>query len=264
MTGPGGGLPTSLEGGETMSDLRARPRGTTPRGSVLLLLAAASVALAACGGSSGGGAPALHPGGPVAAASSVPIPGSVTQSSDQTAGVTANAVTVTLAASGGELTPTILSPGWGLENLPIAHRDQYDINGTTWRSLVVTRLYGDGSKRSVVTLTDADPNAFDDDYLVMGYWSRWPARFLDADGEADPSIDLSEMLREMEYGAFANGGDPFEQDNILALTGTATYTGDATAVYIDVDNGKISDLLADASLTATSEPTPNSEPSKAR
>ena len=55
------------------------------------------------------------------------------------------------------------------------------------------------------------------DYLVGGIWMRVPE---DAASVAD-----------YEFGAFMSGSDPFEQDNLAGLTGTATYTGGATAVY---------------------------------
>lgn len=235
-----------------MADLRAKLGGTTASTGVLLMLAAASVALTACGGGgSGGGTAGLHAGGHAQAARSIPIAGSVTQSSDHAAGVTANSVTVTVEASGSELTPTIRSSGWGFDNPTIDDRDSLDLGGTTWRTIQSSRRYGDGSGRGVTILTDADPNNFDDDYLVMGYWSRVPAKFLDADGYVDMDrTSLAELVSEIEYGAFANGGDPYEQNNIQALTGTATYSGEATGAYIDVGNEKSGDLTAAVTLTA--------------
>ena len=237
-----------------MADLCAKLRGTTASTGVLLLLTAASVALTACGGGgggSGGGTPGLHAGGEIQAARSIPIAGSVTQSSDHAAGVTANSVTVTVEASGSELTPTIRSSGWEFDNPTIVYRDSLDLGGTTWRAIWSSRRYGDDSRRGVTILTDADPNNFDDDYLVMGYWSRIPAKFLDADGYVDRDrTSLAELMTEMEYGAFANGGDPFEQNNIQTLTGTATYSGEATGAYIDVGNEKRGDLTAAVKLTA--------------
>ena len=234
-----------------MVDLRAKLRGTTASTGVLLLLTAASVALTACGGGSGGGTPGLHAGGEVQAVRSIPIAGSVTQSSHHAAGVTANSVTVTVEASGSELTPTVRSSDWGYDNPTIDDRESLDLGGTTWRAIWSGRRYGDGSRRGVAIVTDADPNNFDDDYLVMGYWSRVPAKFLDADGSVDfDRISLAEFMSEIEYGAFANGGDPYEQNNIQTLTGTATYSGEATAAYIDIGNEKRGDLTAAVTLTA--------------
>ena len=83
----------------------------------------------------------------------------------------------------------------------------------------------------------------------MGYWLRVPQRFVDSDGDL-VNYDLEDFVKSVEYGVFVNGGDPYEQANILALTGTATYTGDATALYIDTVNGKESTLRADVSITA--------------
>ena len=64
------------------------------------------------------------------------------------------------------------------------------------------------------TTTETTPDA---DYLAGGIWVRVPA---DAASVAD-----------YEFGAFVDGSDPFRQANLAGLTGTATYTGDATAVY---------------------------------
>ncbi len=244
-----------------MADLRTELRGSTGAKGLLLCLIAASVGLAACGGGGGkgggapqlhaGGAPQLHTGGHFEAARAAPIAGSVTQSSNHSAGVTANSVTVTIEPIRGDLTQRIGSPGWGFENQPVELDYQTDINGNTWRDMRVTRMYGDGSLRVVDTYTDADPNAFEDDYLVMGYWLRFPARYFDEDGSP---VDLSEysiaqLVRDVEYGLFADGGDPYEQNNILALTGTATFNGDAVTAYIDTVNDKDSLLAARVALT---------------
>ena len=56
----------------------------------------------------------------------------------------------------------------------------------------------------------------DDDYLAGGIWV-----FIPEDGEADG----------YEFGAFADGGDPFTQANIAGLEGDATYSDSATGVY---------------------------------
>ena len=76
----------------------------------------------------------------------------------------------------------------------------------------------------------------DADYLAGGIWVRVPA---DA-----ASVD------DYEFGAFVDGNDPFQQANLAGLTGTATYTGEATAVYSHQGNNRNYFVDADVSLTA--------------
>ena len=76
----------------------------------------------------------------------------------------------------------------------------------------------------------------DADYLAGGIWVRVPA---DAAGVAD-----------YEFGAFADGSDPFRQDNLAGLTGTATYEGDARAVYSHQETNRNYFVDGDVRLTA--------------
>ena len=57
----------------------------------------------------------------------------------------------------------------------------------------------------------------DTDYLAGGIWVFAP--------------DTATSLADYEYGAFVDGNDPFAQSALPALTGTATYEGEATGVY---------------------------------
>lgn len=226
---------------------------------VLPLFMVAAVGLTACGGGGGGGGigsgSGLHRGGHVEATRATPTPGSVTQSSVGP-GVTAKSVTATIELdSSNQLTPKIVSDGWGFESQPVdplpSNEQTVQINGNTWQVMDQSRTYSDGSKRFTRTFTDAaqgsDPG---DDYLVMGYWLRVPQRFLDPDGFIANDYDLDDFVKSIEYGVFVNGGDPYEQANILALTGQATYAGDATAFYIDTAGNKESALRAAVSITA--------------
>ncbi len=81
----------------------------------------------------------------------------------------------------------------------------------------------------MVTVQDAD-------YLVGGIWVRVPE---DAASVAD-----------YEFGAFMSGSDPFTQANLAGLTGTATYAGDATAVYSDEASNRNYSVEGEVSLTA--------------
>ena len=60
--------------------------------------------------------------------------------------------------------------------------------------------------RAAKAAVDPDTN---DDYLLFGVWLN----------EADDNAD--------SFGSFGGGGDVFETDRVVNLTGTATYTGEA-------------------------------------
>ena len=55
------------------------------------------------------------------------------------------------------------------------------------------------------------------DYLMFGHWLYVPDDVTDADA--------------YDFGVFASGGDAFAVADIMPLTGTATYNGDAAGVY---------------------------------
>ena len=57
------------------------------------------------------------------------------------------------------------------------------------------------------------------DYLSLGSWLYVPPDVTD--------------VAAFEIGVFAAGRDPFAEDNLLALTGTATYIGKAAGTYAD-------------------------------
>ena len=101
---------------------------------------------------------------------------------------------------------------------------------------------------------DAQNAPQDTDYLILGFWLYVPEEWLDEDGDFVGTV--ARAGGDIEYGVFANGSDPFEQDRIRALTGTATYRGSAFAAYVDTNiypdtgEGEDSFLLAEAQLTA--------------
>ena len=125
-----------------------------------------------------------------------------------------------------------------------AGRNQ-NLRGVTINGLPLTIVTeGSGTSRRITALSDnlmlvGDSGAAsvqDADYLAGGIWVRVPA---DATSVAD-----------YEFGAFVDGNDPFEQSNLAGLTGEATYSGDATAVYSVVSTGRNYFPDAKASLTA--------------
>ena len=85
------------------------------------------------------------------------------------------------------------------------------------------------------TQTVSEP---DSDYLAGGIWLIAP--------------DDAASAADYQFGAFADGSDPFLQPSLAAVTGTATYTGDATGVYSAKEAGGVTSgyLDADVRLTA--------------
>ena len=77
----------------------------------------------------------------------------------------------------------------------------------------------------------------DTDYLAGGIWVFAP--------------DDATSVGDYEFGAFGDGNDPFTQSNLAGLTGTVTYSGEATAVYSVVATGRNYFPDATASLTAS-------------
>ena len=113
----------------------------------------------------------------------------------------------------------------------------YDYNTLTRR---VTNIYTSPLRftpsPSETTATSSITGQIFGDYLAGGIWVRVPT---DAASVAD-----------YEFGAFMDGEDPFEQANLAGLTGTATYEGDARAVYSHQETNRNYFVDADVSLTA--------------
>ena len=109
---------------------------------------------------------------------------------------------------------------------------------------------------------DAQNPPADADHLILGYWDRTPKEWLSTDGLLARDLFWGDdgfsarFFKEIEYGFFVNGSDPFEQTDIASLTGVARYDGNAFAIYVDTNIdpatnvGKESFLEADATLTA--------------
>ena len=82
--------------------------------------------------------------------------------------------------------------------------------------------------RTAKAAVDADEN---DDYLLFGLWLN----------EADDGMD--------SFGSFAGGGQEFASDSVDALTGTASYSGEAVGAHHKTGEG-VNWFTGDASLTA--------------
>ena len=174
---------------------------------------------------------------------SVPTPGSVTQSSVSTNGVTSQPVTVRFELDDNDqYRLNVRSDGWQFDDALVENRDYIRADhyirintGNGWRFHEQSRAYADGSKRFVTGFTQTNPEDFeaDSNYLAMGYWLRVPQKWIAADGSLMPPADRAALVNDFEYGVFVNGGDPYEQANIQGLTERALYFGDVVAAYID-------------------------------
>ena len=85
------------------------------------------------------------------------------------------------------------------------------------------------------TTTTGDP---DTDYLAGGIWLFIP--------------DDAESADDYVFGAFADGSDPFRQENLMVLQGTATYRGDAIGGYSErsAESTTTGEFSGDVELTA--------------
>lgn len=89
------------------------------------------------------------------------------------------------------------------------------------------------SAPAATQVVHASDDAQDSNHLAIGIWRRASAN----------------AVGGYEFGAFVDGGDPFRQANLAGLTGAATYTGDATAVYSHRETD--GNYLVDADVTLT-------------
>lgn len=174
------------------------------------------------------------------AAANTPRAGSVTQSSNADgARTTTDRVEVTLTATAQQINYRATQTGgggWSIGNSGgevLGTAGDGDFSGI---GLVSRETSG---QRVLVIYTDADPEALaagNTDWMAAGIWGFIPD---------------SRNTNEFEFGAFADGGDPFEQGNLQALTGNAIYRGEAYGVYYSSSDGEEDSSLfnADVSLT---------------
>ena len=118
-------------------------------------------------------------------------------------------------------------------------------NGEGWTHLALhdTTTVVEGEDEGLDFNVDGDvytdsEGSGDTDYLVGGVWLVPGSE--DREGNPNP----------WDLVAFMDGSDPFMQDNLAGLTGTATYEGDAFGVYADMGEGDNKHFEADVELTA--------------
>ena len=174
----------------------------------------------------------------VKAARNSPRAGSVTQSSNANSGVTTDQVSVNVVRDAdGTMSYRVsfAEAKWrtrgalGFPRLDLNRgnaRVLAEPQGEGWKGIEFHSApeggpgsgTGPGLYVDVYTDIEAPTGSVQDaDYLAGGIWVWVPP---DA-----TSVD------DFHFGAFVDGNDPFQQANLAALTGSATYTGDATAVY---------------------------------
>ena len=97
----------------------------------------------------------------------------------------------------------------------------------------------DGSAASTLTAGAVTGTVPDPDYLTGGVWLIVPDDATSAAG--------------YDFSAFADGSDPFLQNNLAAIQGSATYEGGATGVYSDTmgSSTEIGYFDADVTLAAS-------------
>ena len=170
-----------------------------------------------------------------AAAENTPRPGSVTQSSNADgAGTTTDRVEVTLTAADQQINYRATQTGgrsWSIGNTGAAEVLGSVRDGDFVGIGLVSQETG--GRRVLIMYTDADPEALaagNNDWMAAGIWGFIPD---------------SQNISDFEFGAFADGGDPFEQSNLQALTGNAIYLGEAYGVYYSSSGagGEDSDLF---------------------
>ena len=102
-----------------------------------------------------------------------------------------------------------------------------NVAGTIWLSIHTD--YDNGER---------GPDSTVDNHIAVGRWYYAPA---------DPY-----RFHDYEIGAFADGNDPFHQENLASVAGTFNYVGNnfVTGFYTDAVNGIYETFSADALLTA--------------
>ena len=89
----------------------------------------------------------------------------------------------------------------------------------------------------VLVFSDIE-SASDTDYLAAGIWGFVP--------------DSARNANDVTFGAFADGSDPFNQGNLTALTGAASYFGGARGmgIHSNADDAQVGEFTGEVRLQA--------------
>lgn len=162
------------------------------------------------------------------AAESEPRAGSVTQSSNTESGSDTTADRVVVDFRAGTYTIENKPPGAADSKWEISTANATALPDDITADANAIGLVEpeDGGHRFVVAQT-RPPTEGNTDWLTAGIWAFVPA-------------DVND-LTSYEFGAFADGGDVFDQDELQALTGEASYVGRAFGVYYSISPDNTSD-----------------------
>ena len=172
------------------------------------------------------------------AARNTPRFGSVTQSSNAVGNVTADSVEVDVTRGSGGVTYRLSGSLGGDESFSFGGTVDPDGGGRSENRAELRDDLQDG-RLYVRVRTRFAGDTQNTDYLAAGYWAFLPDDRSDTDN--------------LSFGAFADGTDPFPQDNLSALVGTASYAGGAGGVFVgvaDPEDGGITPFEASVDLTA--------------
>ncbi len=150
-----------------------------------------------------------------------------------------------------DFTLTVSSDGQSVMSGPGARIGRFSFGGSTYTGSINFNGYTLSKSPSgytviaipsgVTPVGSADAvSVLDTDYLSLGYWLVVP--------------DDTASAADYEVGVFADGANPFDKDNLMGLTGTANYSGDALGLHTSKSAADaipdINHFTADVSLTA--------------
>ena len=163
------------------------------------------------------------------AAENKPVAGSVTQSSNGS-----DSVEIEVTRSGGSITYTLSGTMAG-QTLPVSGSGR--AASADELSTTETRREGTDSTLYVLATTNIQDDAAQ--WAAFGIWANLPNDFSN--------------VSSLSFGAFANSSDPFDQADLPAVTGTATYEGDGTGIYVAPDSNDLDMDLFDAQISLTAD-----------
>ncbi len=126
--------------------------------------------------------------------------------------------------------------------LSLSSGSNISFQGATFNGLVVGEDEFRVTSATGITFTPAqstqpsEQTTSDTDYLAGGVWLFVPDDAASAD--------------DVVIGAFGDGNDPFDQNNLMAVQGSADYVGLATGVYADKSENEVGYWGGNVTLTA--------------
>lgn len=177
------------------------------------------------------------------ASGNAPKRGSVTQSSNASRGVTTDSVSAGVSYDSGNGRPVFNVVKTGGRGFSIDSSS----NEVMIRPIQDPRINGvemlsrerQGYIYVGIQTDHSGQQQTDTDYLAAGFWAFFP--------------DDENRVSDFEIGVFVDGGDPFAQQSLAGLTGTAIYRGEATGIYSLPGGPEAGNYLFDASVNLTAD-----------